>query len=394
MKTYNIAVIKGDGIGPEVVNEALKVLDAVAERFGHSFNFHEVLMGGAAIDKTGGPLPDETIEICKKSGAVLLGAVGGPKWDDLPASLRPERGLLGIREALGLYANLRPAVIHRALIDFSPIKKEIIGDGLDILIVRELTGGIYFGTRGNRPGKYGEETFDTEAYSEFEIRRIAKLAFEAASKRNKKLTSVDKANVLSTSRLWRDIVTKMQLEEYPDVALDHMYVDNASMQLIKNPHHFDVILTSNMFGDILSDEAGEITGSIGLLPSASLGEGSFGLYEPVHGSAPDIAGKDMANPIATILSAAMMLKYSLGLSNEARAIETAVDKVLASGLRTADIALSSGLRTADIALSSDLRTADIAPSMTSETSDIAIEKPEFSSIGTRAMGQAIIDEIQ
>lgn len=381
MGIYNIAVIKGDGIGPEVVDEALLVLKAVAAKYGHSFNFREVLMGGAAIDETGAPLPDATVKICKESDAVLLGAVGGPKWDHLPADKRPERGLLGIREALGLYANLRPALIHKALIDHSPIKKEIIGEGLDILIVRELTGGIYFGKKGTREGKYGEETFDTESYSEFEIRRIAKVAFEAALKRNNILTSIDKANVLSTSRLWRKIVSEMGENEYPRIKLDHMYVDNASMQLIRDPHHFDVILTSNMFGDILSDEAGEITGSIGLLPSASLSDGSFGLFEPVHGSAPDIAGKAKANPIAAILSAAMMFRYSLGLNEEADAIEAAVDRVLLSGLRTPDISPKA------------TGTAKKCTSETEASSKDTSNSTHISVVGTRAMGQAIIDAI-
>ncbi len=337
MGVYNLAVIKGDGIGPEIVGEALKVLDRIGNKFGHEFNCTEVLAGGCAIDSEGECLPEKTVEVCKKSDAVILGAVGGPKWDNLEGGKRPERALLGLREKLGLFANLRPAIIHNALSDASPIKKEIVGDSLDILIVRELTGGIYFGDRGYREGKYGVEAYDTEAYSEREIRRIAKTAFEAAMSRNKRLTSVDKANVLESSRFWREIVIEVS-KESPEVELDHMYVDNAAMQLIRNPKHFDVIVTSNIFGDILSDEASQITGSIGMLPSASLGEGSFGMYEPIHGSAPDIAGKGTANPIATILSMAMMLRYSFKLNKEAEAIENAVAKALDSGSRTLDLA--------------------------------------------------------
>ncbi len=333
----NLAVIKGDGIGPEIVDEALNTLEAIGNKFGHKFNFTEVLAGGCAIDGVGECLPQKTIDICKASDSVILGAVGGPKWDNVDGDKRPERALLGLRENLGLYANLRPAIIHNALSEASPIKKEIVGDSLDILIVRELTGGIYFGDRGYRDGKYGKEAFDTEAYSEFEIRRIAKTAFEAAMCRNKRLTSVDKANVLESSRFWRKIVIDVA-KEYPEVELDHMYVDNAAMQLVRNPKHFDVIVTSNIFGDILSDEASQITGSIGMLPSASLGEGTLGMYEPIHGSAPDIAGKDIANPIATILSMAMMLRYSFNLNEEALAIENAVTVVLDEGFRTSDIA--------------------------------------------------------
>jgi len=338
MAVYNIAVIKGDGIGPDIVSEEMKVLTKIGEKFGHTFNFTEVLAGGAAIDACGKPLPEETVKVCKASDSVLLGAVGGPKWDSLPGELRPERGaLLGLRSQLGLYANLRPAIMHKALADASPIKKEIIGDSLDILVVRELTGGIYFGEKGYRDGKYGQEAYDVENYSEFEIKRIAKIAFDAAMKRGKKVTSIDKANVLESSRLWRKTVIEMA-KDYPEVTLDHLYVDNGAMQLVRNPKQFDVILTSNMFGDILSDEASQITGSIGMLPSASLGEGSFGLYEPIHGSAPDIAGMDIANPIATILSGAMMLKYSFGLNDESKAIEDAVTRVLEKNIRTGDIA--------------------------------------------------------
>ncbi|MFI3174917.1 MAG: 3-isopropylmalate dehydrogenase [Bacillota bacterium] len=339
MGNYKIAVIKGDGIGPEVITEGVKVLDFIEEKFGHTFEFQEVLAGGAAIDATGNCLPEETLTVCQNSDGVLLGAVGGPKWDHVKGDQRPERALLGLREHLGLYANLRPAIIHTALSDASPIKKEIIGDDLDILIVRELTGGIYFGDRGYRDGKYGNEAYDTEAYSEKEVERIGIIAFESAMARNKKLMSVDKANVLESSRLWRKVMTELH-KKYPEVTLDHMYVDNAAMQLVRDPKQFDVIVTSNMFGDILSDEASQITGSIGMLPSASLGEGAFGMYEPIHGSAPDIAGKNMANPIATILSIGMMLKYTLNLPKESKAIEVAVESVLNGGARTADIVTS------------------------------------------------------
>jgi 3-isopropylmalate dehydrogenase len=333
---FKIAVIKGDGIGPEIVNEAIKVLEKVGSKFDHSFTFTDVLMGGCAIDATGVPLPDETIKICKASDSVLLGAVGGPKWDTLPGHLRPEKGLLSIRAALGLYANLRPAILFETLRDACPLKAEIIKGGLDILMVRELTGGIYFGERGRREGKYGAEAYDTESYSVFEIERIGRTAFEAALKRGKKITSVDKANVLESSRLWREVMHRLSAE-YPKVAYEDMLVDNAAMQLIRNPSRFDVIVTSNLFGDILSDEASMITGSIGMLPSASLGDGTLGLYEPIHGSAPDIAGTNKANPIATIISAAMMLRYSFFLEEEATAIETAVKNVLARGMRTPDI---------------------------------------------------------
>ena len=333
---FNLAVIKGDGIGPEIVDEAIKVLNKIGEKYDHKFNFTYVKAGGDAIDNVGECLPKKTVEVCKNSDSVILGAVGGPKWDDLPGDQRPEKALLGIREALGLYANLRPAIIHKALSEACPIKKEIIGDSLDIMIVRELTGGIYFGQRGYRDGKYGNEAYDTESYSEMEIRRIGKIAFDTAMARDKKLCSVDKANVLESSRLWRKVITEMS-KDYPEVELTHMYVDNAAMQLVRNPKQFDVIVTSNMFGDILSDEASQITGSIGMLPSASLGENSFGMYEPIHGSAPDIAGKDMANPIATILSMAMMLRYTFNLNKEADDIENAVAQVLDKGYRTADI---------------------------------------------------------
>lgn len=339
MSEFRIAVVAGDGIGPEVTEQAIAALNKVGELFHHTFHFNKVLAGGCAIDEVGKCLPDETLEQCKSADSVLLGAVGGPKWDTVAGDQRPEKALLGLREGLGLYANLRPAIIHKALADACPLKPEIIGDNLDILIVRELTGGIYFGERGYRKGKYGNEAYDVEAYSEMEIKRIAKNAFDVAMQRNKKVTSVDKANVLESSRLWRKIVTEVS-KDYPEVELNHMYVDNAAMQLIRNPKQFDVIVTSNIFGDILSDEASMITGSIGLLPSASLGQTGAGMYEPIHGSAPDIAGKDMANPIAAILSTAMMLRYSFKLDKEADAIEKAVTSVLEAGYRTADIAKS------------------------------------------------------
>lgn len=335
---YNIAVVPGDGIGPEVVGEAIRVLDAVGKKYGHTFNYNTVLAGGAAIDEYGECLPDSTVQACKESDAVLLGAVGGPKWDHVPGDQRPERALLGLRKALGLYANLRPAMIFEELADASPLKPSILDGGLDILIVRELTGGIYFGDHVTETDDDGTVTaYDIERYSDYEIRRIARTAFEMASKRQGRVTSVDKANVLDSSRLWRKTVADMG-SEYENITLDNMYVDNASMQLIRDPKHFDVIVTSNMFGDILSDEASQITGSIGMLPSASLADGNFGMYEPVHGSAPDIAGTNQANPIATILSVAMMLRYTFNLSTEADAIENAVKQFLKDGYRTGDIA--------------------------------------------------------
>ncbi len=336
---YKIAVIPGDGIGPEIMNEALKVLDKIGEKYGHSFECTKVLAGGAAIDATGKSLPQETLDVCKASDAVMLGAVGGPKWDNLPGGERPERALLGLRKELGLYANLRPAIVFDELADASPLKPSIIDGGLDILIVRELTGGIYFGERGTSQGteEEGMIAYDVEKYSEMEVRRIAKIAFDMAKKRGGKVCSVDKANVLDSSRLWRKTVAEMHAADYPEVKLANMYVDNAAMQLVRGPKQFDVIVTSNIFGDILSDEASQITGSIGMLPSASLGEGNFGMYEPIHGSAPDIAGKNIANPIATILSVAMMLRYTLGLGEEADAIEKAVNEFLKAGHRTADL---------------------------------------------------------
>ena len=335
--TYNIALVKGDGIGPEIVDSAVRVLNKIGQKFGHDFSFTEYLAGGCAIDATGIPLPDETVEGCKNSDSVLLGAVGGPKWDTLPGNLRPEKALLGLRAALGLYTNLRPARLYAALKDECPLRADIVAEGFDLMMVRELTGGIYFGERGRRDGKYGPEAYDIETYSVMEIERIARAAFDAARKRRKNLISIDKANVLETSRLWRETVHRIA-EEYPDVTLSDMLVDNAAMQLVRRPSQFDVIVTSNMFGDILSDEASQITGSIGLLPSASLGAGKCGLYEPIHGSAPDIAGQNKANPLATILSAAMMLRYAFDLAAEADCIENAVDRSLNEGCRTADIA--------------------------------------------------------
>lgn len=339
---YKIAVIPGDGIGPEVICETVKILNSVGEKFGHAFYYEYLQAGGCAIDATGTPLPDETLEACKNSDAVLLGAVGGPKWDNPTAKVRPEQALLGLRGGLNLYCNLRPAVLYAPLREASPLKDSIIGDGIDIQVVRELTGGIYFGDRGLTTVDGIPAAYDTERYNEEEVRRIAKIAFEAAMKRSKKLTSVDKANILESSRLWRRVVEEVSAD-YPEVELSHLYIDNAAMQMVKDPRQFDVIVTSNMFGDILSDEASMITGSIGMLPSASLGENSFGMYEPIHGSAPDIAGKGIANPLATILSAAMMLRYSFSLDDEALLIEAAVLKVLEDGYRTGDI-MSEGMK--------------------------------------------------
>ncbi len=336
---YRIAVIKGDGIGPEIVTEAMLTLEKVGEKFGHTFDFQEVLAGGCSIDANGIPLTQETIDICKAADSVLLGAVGGPKWDGVPSDKRPEKALLGLRESLGLFANIRPAMMYKALADACPIKPEIIGEGFDIVVCRELTGDVYFGNHYRKESDcgWGEMGCDDMNYSVYEVERIARRAFEMARVRSKKVTSVDKSNVLETSRVWRETVTRVA-GEYPDVTLNHMYVDNAAMQLVRNPGQFDVIVTGNLFGDILSDEASMITGSIGMLPSASIGETGRGMYEPIHGSAPDIAGKGIANPIATILSCAMMLRYSFGLTAEAAAIEAAVEKTLNDGCRTADIA--------------------------------------------------------
>lgn len=336
-----IAVLTGDGVGREVVPEAVKVLKAVGDKFGHAFEFTPADVGGQAIDKIGVPLPKDTLTIAKQSDAVLLGAVGGPKWEGLDYSLRPERALLGLREALGLYANLRPAKLYAALTDASTLKKEVI-EGIDMLVVRELIGGIYFGKpKGIEKTPTGERGVNTEVYTTDEVRRIAKVAFEAARKRRKKVMSVDKANVLESSELWRRVVTEVQ-KDYPDVELSHIYVDNCAMQLVRNPRQFDVLLCNNMFGDILSDEAAMLTGSIGMLPSASIGA-QVGLFEPIHGSAPDIAGKNIANPIATIASVGMMLSYSFNLDKEAAAIETAIVRTLDLGFRTKDIA-STGAR--------------------------------------------------
>ena len=336
---FNIALLRGDGIGPEIVDSAVAVLHKIGEKYGHTFNCTPYLIGGCAIDATGIPLPKETIDGCLASDSVLLGAVGGAvghnKWDQMPPHLRPEKALLGIREALGLFTNLRPAKLYPALKGDCPLREDIVEKGFDIMMVRELTGGIYFGERGRREGKYGEEAYDTECYSKMEVERIARVAFETAQKRNKNVISIDKANVLESSRLWREVVHEVA-KDYPDVTLTDMLVDNAAMQLVKNPRQFDVVVTSNMFGDILSDEASMITGSIGMIPSSSLGDGTRGLYEPIHGSAPDIAGKDIVTPTACILSAAMMLRYSFGMTEEADAIENAVNKVLDKGLRTAD----------------------------------------------------------
>ena len=337
---YNIVVIPGDGIGPEIVDEAMKVLDKVGEKYGHVFNYKKILMGGCSIDAYGVPLTDEALETAKASDSVLLGAVGGnvgnSRWYDVAPNLRPEAGLLAIRKGLGLFANIRPAYLYKELAKACPLKEEVIGDGFDMVIMRELTGGLYFGERHTEEVNGVRKATDTLVYDENEIRRIAIKAFEIAMKRNKKVISVDKANVLDSSRLWRAVVNEVA-KDYPEVTVSHMLVDNCAMQLVMNPGQFDVILTENMFGDILSDEASMITGSIGMLSSASLGETKLGLYEPSHGSAPDIAGLNIANPIATILSAAMMLRYSFDLDKEADAVENAVSQVIAEGYRTGDI---------------------------------------------------------
>ena len=350
----SLAVIPGDGIGPDIVAQAVRVLDRIGEIYGHDFSYRTLLAGGAAIDRTGVPLPDETLQAAKESDSVLLGAVGGPKWDDVPSNLRPEKALLGLRGGLGLFCNLRPAMLYRQLADACPLRSELVEGGLDVMVVRELTGGIYFGKRG----RTDDEAYDTMSYTKGEVERIAVKAFEIAMKRNGRITSVDKANILETSRLWRATVDEVA-KAYPDVTVNHLYVDNAAMQLVRNPKQFDVILTENMFGDILSDEASMITGSIGMLPSASLRSDSFGMYEPIHGSAPDIAGQDKANPLATILSVAMMLRYSFDLKAEADALEMAVDRTLDQGWRTADI-FTEGMRLC----------------------------------GTQAMGQAVVDNLE
>ena len=331
-----IVVLPGDGIGPEVTAEALRVLSAVAKKGGHSFEFKEELMGGCSIDRRGVALTDEALAVCKASDAVLLGAVGGPKWDDPSAKVRPEQGLLGLRKGLGVFANLRPVKVHPALVDSSPLKPEKLA-GVDILVIRELTGGLYFGQPKGREVRDGiERAVDTLEYHDFEVRRVVELAFRLARDRKKKVTSVDKANVLESSRLWRAIATEIG-KANPDIALDHMLVDTASMRLITSPASFDVLVTENMFGDILTDEASVLAGSMGMLPSASIGDGGPGLYEPIHGSAPDIAGMGIANPVGTILSSAMLLRHSLGLPAEAEAIESAVHAAIADGCRTKDL---------------------------------------------------------
>lgn len=344
----HIAVLAGDGIGPEITDGAVAVLKKVAEKFGHEFTFEPLLMGCCAIEACGEPLPAHTVERCLASDSVLLGAVGGmvgdPRWDNLPGDKRPEKGLLQIRKALGLYSNIRPARLWKALSDASPLKKPLVENGIEIIVVRELTGGIYFGKRGSyHDNETGETAWDTEKYSVKEIERITEIACKLAQKRTKKVISVDKANVLESSRLWRRTVHAYAEKHYPDVTVTDMLVDNAAMQIVKNPAQFDVLLTSNMFGDILADEAAQVTGSIGMLASSSLGDGTRGLYEPIHGSAPDIAGLDIANPVATVLSAAMMLRDSFGLTEECYAVERAVERVLEEGYRTADI-MSDGMK--------------------------------------------------
>lgn len=331
-----ITVIRGDGIGPEIVNQAIRILDRIAEKFGHTFHYQDILAGGCAIDACGTSLPKESLEKCLNCDSVLLGAVGGPKWDGVPKEIRPEAALLGIRSAMGLYANLRPARLFHQLSEASPLKPEITEKGIDLMMVRELTGGAYFGAHVTSEENGELVAHDDMNYSVHEIRRIARTAFDIARKRDSRVISVDKANVLDTSRLWRKIVHEVAAE-YPDVTCTDMLVDNTAMQLVRNPSQFDVIVTENLFGDILSDEASMITGSIGMMASASLGEGTRGMYEPIHGSAPDIAGQNIANPIGTILSAAMMLRYSFDLPEEASCIESAVDRVLNAGIRTGDI---------------------------------------------------------
>lgn len=332
----NIAMIRGDGIGPEIVGEALKVLNRIGEIYGHTFHYTDVDMGGCAIDKWGDPLPAEMLEKCVSSDSVLLGAVGGPKWNDVPGPMRPEKGLLRLRAGMGVYSNNRPAKIWPQLASASPLKASIVAEGIDFIIVRELIGGIYFGKHETVEENGQKKAIDELTYTEEEIRRIGRIGFETAQKRNRKLCSVEKSNVLDSSRLWKKVIHELAAE-YPDVELSDMLVDNCAMQIVKNPSQFDVIVTENMFGDILSDEASMITGSIGMIPSSSLGATSCGLYEPIHGSAPDIAGKDLANPIGTILSAAMMLRYSFGMTAEADSIEAAVSRTLDEGWRTVDI---------------------------------------------------------
>ena len=336
-----IAVIRGDGIGPEIVNEAMGVLDAAARKFGHTFTYQEAPMGGCAIDAFGVPLPDPSLETCLRADSVLLGAVGGPKWDAQPSSNRPERGLLKLRSAMGLYTNVRPARMFSDLSAACPLRADIAARGIDFVVVRELTGGLYFGEHTTAEENGEQKAVDVCSYSEHEVRRVARVAFDMARKRRGRVTSIDKANVLDTSRLWRRTVEAVS-RDYPDVELLHMYVDNAAMQIVRDPSQFDVIVTENLFGDILSDEASQITGSIGMIPSSSMGEGTRGLYEPIHGSAPDIAGQDKANPIGTILAAAMMLRYSFGMAAEADAVEAAVDRTLKAGFRCGDIMNEGG----------------------------------------------------
>ena len=331
-----IAVIRGDGIGPEIVEQALRVLDAVAEKYGHTFRYVEADMGGVAIDRWGEALPAAELEKCMTSDSVLLGAVGGPKWDGMPGDKRPEKGLLALRSAMGLYSNNRPARLWPQLAAASPLKPEIVAKGIDFIVVRELIGGVYFGEHRTEEADGELKATDVMSYAEHEIERIGRIAFETAGKRRKKVTSIDKANVLDTSRLWRKVMHRLA-QEYPEIEYSDMLVDNAAMQIAKDPSQFDVVVTENMFGDILSDEASMITGSIGMIPSSSLGEGSRGLYEPIHGSAPDIAGQNNANPIGTILAAAMILKYSFDMDEEAEAVEAAVSRVLDQGLRTGDM---------------------------------------------------------
>lgn len=340
--TKNIAVIRGDGIGPEIIEQAVKVLDRIGELYGHNFEYTQVDMGGCAIDKWGDPLPQEMFEKCLNSDSVLLGAVGGDKWNHVPGPMRPEKGLLRLRAGMGVYSNNRPAKIWPQLADASPLKKAIVDQGIDFIIVRELIGGIYFGEHRTEISDGEETAVDILTYSEKEIERIGRIGFETALKRRKKLCSVEKSNVLDSSRLWKKVMTRLS-GEYPDVELSHMFVDNCAMQIVKDPSQFDVIVTENMFGDILSDEASMITGSIGMIPSSSLGAGTCGLYEPIHGSAPDLAGKDQANPVGTILAAAMMLRFSFDMAEEADAIENAVAAYLDAGYRTADI-MSEGMQ--------------------------------------------------
>lgn len=352
-----ITVLPGDGIGPEIVAEAIKVMDQVAAKFGHTFDYTYVDIGGCSIDKYGVPITDEGMAKCKASDSVLLGAVGGPKWDNCPPAIRPEKALLAVRKALGLFANLRPTKLFPQLADASPLKPEVVGDGIDLLIVRELTGGVYFGPKKTEEVDGELVATDIMPYSEHEIERIGRVAFETAMKRGKKLASVDKANVLDTSRLWRKTMHRLA-EEYPEVEYSDILVDNTAMQLIKNPTQFDVLVTENMFGDILSDEASMLTGSIGMMPSVSLSSGALGMYEPIHGSAPDIAGLNIANPLGTILSAAMMLRYAFDMADEADAIEAAVNAVLDDGIRTGDI-MQEGCRRVSCSEMGDLVAARI-----------------------------------